>query len=57
MDGSEEVPPLWPALSPDTTLVDFRMWGQIKSQVYETPVASEKDLVARITIFYYNFFL
>jgi hypothetical protein len=42
-------PVAWPARSPDLTPLDFSLWGQIKSLVYETPVESVEDLIARIT--------
>jgi hypothetical protein len=29
--------------------LDFFLWGQMKSVVYETPVESVEDLIARIT--------
>jgi hypothetical protein len=38
----------WPARSPDLTPLDYFLWGHIKSLVYETPVDTEEDLVARI---------
>lgn len=40
----------WPARSPDLTPLDFFLWGHMKSLVYETPVQSEEDLVARISV-------
>lgn len=41
-------PVAWPARSPDLTSLDFFLWGHLKSLVYETPVASRENLVARI---------
>ena len=38
----------WPPRSPDLTPLDFFLWGAMKELVYETPVDSEEDLVARI---------
>ena len=38
----------WPPRSPDLTPLDFFLWGYVRSLVYETPVESEEDLVARI---------
>lgn len=40
----------WPARSPDLTCLDFCVWGYMKSLVYETPVDSEEELVARIVV-------
>ena len=42
-------PLLWPARSPDLTCLDYFLWWYIKSLVYETPVNSAENLVARIT--------
>ena len=41
-------PVAWPPRSPDLTSLDFFLWGHLKSLVYETPVMSREDLVARI---------
>ena len=41
-------PIAWPALSSDLTPLDYLLWGHVKSFVYETPVNSEEDLLARI---------
>ena len=38
----------WPARSPDLTPLDFFYWGAMKELVYQTPVESDEDLVARI---------
>jgi hypothetical protein len=43
-------PVAWPARSPDMTPLDFFLWGAMKALVYETPVDSEQDLVARIAV-------
>lgn len=42
-------PVSWPPRSPDLSCLDFFLWGQLKSAVYETPIASPEDLVARIS--------
>ena len=34
--------------SPDLTSLDVFLWEHLKSLVYETPVISSEDLVARI---------
>ena len=36
--------------SPDLTPLDFFLWGHMKTLVYETPVESEMDLIARIAV-------
>ena len=41
-------PVSWPPRSPDLTPLDFFLWGYMKSLIYETPVQSEEDLIARI---------
>ncbi|GFT92171.1 transposase-like protein [Trichonephila clavipes] len=38
----------WPPRSPDLSCLDYFFWGQMKSLVYETPVNSAEELVARI---------
>ncbi|GBN40441.1 hypothetical protein AVEN_125888-1 [Araneus ventricosus] len=38
----------WPLRSPYLNPLDFFFWGHTKSLVYETPVDSAEDLVARI---------
>lgn len=43
-------PVAWPPRSPDLNPLDFYLWGTMKSQVYDTPVTSDMDLVARISI-------
>jgi hypothetical protein len=43
-------PVSWPARSPDMTPLDLFFWGHMKSLIYETPVESEEDLVARIAV-------
>lgn len=40
----------WPPRSPDLTCLDFFFWGHIKSMVYESPITSEEDLVARLSV-------
>ena len=39
---------LWPARSPDLIALDFFLLGNMKTLVYETPVESEMDLIARV---------
>ena len=39
-----------PPLSPDMTPLDFHFWGYMKTVVYETPVQTQQDLVARIQV-------
>lgn len=43
-------PVAWPPRSPDLSALDFFLWGEMKRLVYDTPVNSEMDLVARISI-------
>ncbi|GFX82535.1 DUF4817 domain-containing protein [Trichonephila clavipes] len=43
-------PVVWPPRSPDLSPLDFYLWGAMKGLVYDTPVVSEMDLVARISI-------
>ncbi|GFY35034.1 uncharacterized protein TNCV_5044091 [Trichonephila clavipes] len=43
------VPVHWPPRSPDLSCLDYFFWGQMKSLVYETPVNSAEELVARIS--------
>ncbi|KAJ4448105.1 hypothetical protein ANN_10117 [Periplaneta americana] len=38
----------WPPRSPDLTSLDFFLWGHMKNLVYDTPVESEEDLLARV---------
>ncbi|GFX94067.1 uncharacterized protein TNCV_3414291 [Trichonephila clavipes] len=38
----------WPPRSPNLSCLDYFFWGQMKSLVYETPVNSAEELVARI---------
>uniref|UniRef100_A0A1Y1L9V9 Uncharacterized protein n=1 Tax=Photinus pyralis TaxID=7054 RepID=A0A1Y1L9V9_PHOPY len=40
----------WPARSPDITPLDFYLWGVMEAHVYETPVESEEDLIARVVM-------
>ena len=40
----------WPARSPDLTPLDFYLWGAMEAFVYETPVLTEQDLMARIVM-------
>ncbi|GFU92497.1 uncharacterized protein TNCV_4794261 [Trichonephila clavipes] len=39
----------WPPRSPDLSCLDYFFWEQMKSLVYETPVNSAEELVARIS--------
>ncbi|GFW92402.1 uncharacterized protein TNCV_4920311 [Trichonephila clavipes] len=39
----------WPPRSPDHSCLDYFFWGQMKSLVFETPVNSAEELVARIS--------
>lgn len=43
-------PVKWPARSPDLNPLDFFFWGHMKSLIYESPVNSAEDLVARIVV-------
>ncbi|GBM14755.1 hypothetical protein AVEN_72022-1 [Araneus ventricosus] len=40
----------WPPRSPDLLNLDYFLWGYLESIVYETPVDSDEDLVARISV-------
>ncbi|GBM33855.1 hypothetical protein AVEN_175690-1 [Araneus ventricosus] len=40
----------WPPRSPDLSSLDYFLWGHLKSLVYATPVDSDEDLVARISV-------
>ena len=42
-------PIAWPPRSPDLSCLDFFLWGYLKSLVYDTPLESEEELVARIS--------
>ncbi|GFT97666.1 transposase-like protein [Trichonephila clavipes] len=43
-------PVAWPPRSPDLSPLDLFLWGAMKGLVYDTPVVSKMDLVARISI-------
>ncbi|KAJ4447246.1 hypothetical protein ANN_09250 [Periplaneta americana] len=43
-------PIVWPPLSPDLTPLNFFLWGLMKSLVYEAPVETAEDLVARVVV-------
>lgn len=43
-------PVSWPPHSTDLSSINFCLWGTFKAIVYETPVACDMDLVARITV-------
>ncbi|GBN74072.1 hypothetical protein AVEN_168703-1 [Araneus ventricosus] len=43
-------PTHWTARSPDLSCLDFFLWGHLKSLVYESPIDSDEDLVARISV-------
>jgi hypothetical protein len=38
----------WPPRSPDTTPLDFFLWGYVKDKVYATKVTGLEDLKTRI---------
>lgn len=40
----------WPPRSSDLSNLDYFLWGHLKHLVYETPVDSDEDLVARISV-------
>lgn len=44
----------WPPRSPDLNPLDFGVWGFSKSLVYETPVDTEEELIARIQVAAYE---
>ena len=37
--------------SPDLTLLDYFLWGNMKGMVYGTAATSEKDLIARVCLY------
>ena len=41
-------PVQWPPRSPDLTPMDFFIWGEVKCLVYETPIDTPEELVARV---------
>lgn len=41
-------PVAWPARSPDLNPLDFFLWGYVKSLVYDTPIVTQEDLLARV---------
>ena len=41
-------PVQWPPRSPDLTPKDFLIWGKMKCLVYETPIDTPEELVARV---------
>ena len=43
-------PIAWLPRSPDLTPLDFHFWGYMETLVYETPVETYQDLVARIQV-------
>ncbi|GBN97017.1 hypothetical protein AVEN_46672-1 [Araneus ventricosus] len=44
-------PTYWPADDEsDLSCLDFFLWGHLKILVYESPIASDEDLVARISV-------
>lgn len=43
-------PIAWPPRSPDLTPLDYFFWGRMKSMVYETPVETEEELLARVMV-------
>ncbi|GBM70468.1 hypothetical protein AVEN_188216-1 [Araneus ventricosus] len=40
----------WPSRSPELSSLDYFLWGHVKSLVHATPVNSDEDLVARISV-------
>ncbi|GBN55037.1 hypothetical protein AVEN_138553-1 [Araneus ventricosus] len=46
--GGGPVP--WPPRSPDLSSLDYFLWGHLKNLVSTTPVDSDEDLVARISV-------
>ena len=42
----------WPTRSPDLNLIDYFLWGYLKSLVFETLVETDMELVARIVAAY-----
>lgn len=42
-------PVAWPARSPDLSPLDFFFWGRLKALMYETPIESPEELVARLS--------
>ncbi|GBO34944.1 hypothetical protein AVEN_219592-1 [Araneus ventricosus] len=43
-------PVQWPARSPDLSCLEFFCWGQMKTLVYDTPIDSVEDVVARLSV-------
>ena len=41
-------PVQWPPRSLDVTSMDFFIWGEMKCLVYETPIDTPEELVARV---------
>src|SRR5262249_44351085 len=41
-------PKRWPAYSPDLNPLDYAVWGILKQRVYEAPIDSRDQLIARI---------
>lgn len=44
------VPDPWPPRSPDLSSLKYILWGHLKILVYVTAVASDEDIVARISV-------
>ena len=40
----------WPPRSPDLTPIDYFLWGRMKSMVYQSPVETEEELLARVMV-------
>ena len=38
----------WPARTPDLNPLDYFLWGYLKSLVFEIPVETDRELVAKI---------
>ena len=41
-------PVQWPPRSPDLTPMDLFIWGEMKCLVYDTPIHTSEELVARV---------
>ena len=38
----------WPPRSPDISPMDFFIWGEMKCLMYETPIDTPEELLARV---------
>ena len=41
-------PDLWPPISPDLNLVDYKIWGCVQEQVYQKPIRDVDQLKQRL---------